>query len=250
VTAFAGVTAFVTAFALKTRFFRAKINQTENFISISIMSRKPNDTLSDEERLRLFFVRWLEMFHSRAFQSGLKFSYNIKGSPANGITYSLKEPDLEDFRSFLMVFRKFVSEKSPIFIPKIYNLVERLIPDAEFKAVFREARQIFNEVQQNSGCNISITTDGEILTQQYVIDMWMNGYYFHDDDEKIKTLERLESFQRDATKVIFTDYVIEISRIIQHLARNTCAAINRGVVQVSQPGKLRYELEILHKQYK
>lgn len=214
------------------------------------MSRQTNNLLADEETLKLFIKRWLDMFDSRAFQSGLGLSYRIKGSPANGVDFNLKEPDLEEFRSFLMVFRKFISEKSPIFIPKIYNLVERLIPDAEFKEVFREARQIYNEIQQNSGCNISITTGGKTLTQQYVVDMWLNGYYFHDDDEKIKTLERLEAFQRDASRVIFTDYVIEISKIIQHLAQNISAAINRGVVKVSQPGKLRVELEILHKQYK
>jgi hypothetical protein len=209
------------------------------------MRKKTTETLTDEERLRLFSLRWHDMYYSRAYQSGLNLSYSVNASTARGVSYNFTEPDFEDFRSFLTVFRKFISIKSPIFIPKTFNSLERLITDGEDKNELRKSRKTYNEVQQDCGFPVSIAAGGKILTQQYVIDMWLNGFYFHDDSEKIKTLDSLEPFHRDATKAVFTDYVIEITKVIEYLARNIFTADEHGLLQVTQPGKLCAELEML-----
>ena len=185
--------------------------------------------MAPREQIDLFMKRGTELWNSRVRYEGLNVSINMKWSADEEmLKVNTKEPDLEDFRSFLTIFRKFISQDSAIFLPKIYNICYQHITDKECKKVLTEAREVWQELQTQSGIYMTLTINNRQLSPKDVVDIWINGHYFHDDVEGMRLLESLEPYQLAAARVIFIDYVIEVTKIIKHLGENIHVAMNRG----------------------
>src|SRR5262245_59895612 len=87
---------------------------------------------SPEDQIALFMRRGRELWESRVRRAGLAVSFRIEyRSEDKTISHSLAELDSADLRSFLIIFRKFISDDSPIFLPSIYNLCHQFISNDE-----------------------------------------------------------------------------------------------------------------------
>ncbi len=192
----------------------------------------PSNTLTPHEQIDLFMARGEEMWESRVRREGLKVSFNVKWDVGEEVNHQIEEPDAEDFRSFLTIFRKFISPDSPIFLPKIYNLCHQHIANDECKEFLAEARAIWLEIHQQPDSGMTVTVNGRRLLPKDVVDIWINGHYFHDDVEGMRLLESMNPFLRSATRAIFIDYVIETTKIIQHLAQTIHAAREKGWMKI------------------
>jgi hypothetical protein len=192
----------------------------------------PSNTLTSHEQIDLFMARGEEMWTSRVRREGLKVSFNVKWSIGEEVNHQIEEPDAEDFRSFLTIFRKFISPDSDIFLPKIYNLCHQYIANDECKEVLAEARAAWLEIQQHPDSGLSVTVAGRQLSPKDVVDIWINGHYFHDDVEGMRLLKIMNPLQHSATRAIFIDYVIETTNIIRHLAQTIRTAIERGWMKI------------------
>ena len=189
----------------------------------------PSSTLTPREQLDLFMDRGEELWNSRVRRAGLKISLNMKWSADDELLrIKSEEPDVEDFRSFLLIFRKFISPDSAIYLPKIYNICHQYLTDDRCKEYLAEARGIWQELQDVSGTGMTLTVDSQQLSPKEVVDLWINSHYFHDDIEGIKTLKKLLPYQLAAARHIFLDYVIETTKVIQHLGQSINVANKRG----------------------
>lgn len=147
--------------------------------------------LTTRQRLELFVSRSEELQRLRLVRQGIRAQYNLSWSANDGkLAHTSNEPDEEDFRSFLLLFRQFISNDEPIFINKIFNDCELALADENIKEELRQARAEWNRIFRKMS-DFEIDIDGKSLNSEYMLDLWINGYYFHNDAEKAAKLDEL-----------------------------------------------------------
>jgi hypothetical protein len=147
------------------------------------------------QRFVLFVTRAAELEELRLFKQGMRAEYILSWKASDGkLVHTSKEPDEEDLRSYLLSFRKFISKDESIFINKIFNDCELSLSDRAIIAELRQARDEWKKSLKNVG-GLQVTVNGRSLTSEYVLDLWINGHYFHDDLEKAAKLEELAKGQ-------------------------------------------------------
>jgi len=209
------------------------------FIIVTTMARRPrqqnsSDALSVLEQLQLFTDRARQLWDSRARREGLKFSFNVKGSAEDDLVASgLDEPDVEDFRSYLLTFRQFISESEPLYLGRIYNLCHRYITDETCKEYLAEARTIWRQQSKKSGLGMTLKLNSVTLTPKDIADIWINGHYFHSDPDLVHTIRNLDPILLSSSRAIFLNYVIETSNTIFHAGKTIHVALKRGWLNVN-----------------
>jgi len=160
-----------------------------------VKRRDPARALTVREQLELFVDRSRQLWESRVRREGLKVSLNMKWAVADELLRtSLDEPDTEDFRSYLLTFRQFISDGEPLYLHKIYNLCQQHIANDRCREYLAEARGVWQQISRQSDTGMTLTLDSVELSPADVADLWINGHYFHNDPEKLRTLKALESY--------------------------------------------------------
>lgn len=191
----------------------------------------PAHALTVREQLELFVERAQQLWDSRVRREGLKVSVRMKWAAADELLRTtMEEPDAEDFRSYLLTFRQFISEGEPLYLHKIYNLCHQHITDARCREYLAEARKEWQQICTTSDTGMTLTLNSVVMSPADVADLWINGHYFHNDPEKLRTLKGLGSYLYHSSRTIFIDYVIESSKVIFHAGRNIYVALERGWV--------------------
>ncbi len=153
------------------------------------------------QRFELFVIRAAELENFRLYKQGMRAEYKLSWNVSDGkLIQTAKEPDEEDLRSFLLSFRKFISNDEPIFINKIFNDCELSLSDTAIVAELRQARDEWKRTLKNIG-GLQVTVNGQSLTSEYMLDLWINGHYFHDDLVKSAKLEELSKGQILFTRI-------------------------------------------------
>jgi hypothetical protein len=186
--------------------------------------------LTARSQIDLFMHRAGELFSCRVITSGtFKISAKIVADLDNLQAHvSTNEPDFEDIRSLLVVFRKFISSNSHCFLPKIYNLCHQHITDVKMRQALADARADWLDMQKNSPTGMTVTIDSRDYTPAELTDIWMNGYIFHDDPEAVSMLDRMEQYHRDLARIVALDYITWTIKIIHNLRNNIYIAQTRG----------------------
>ena len=142
------------------------------------------------ERLELFVRRVDELYDRRLVRQGMKAEFTINWSAASQVmTHQLTQPDEEDLRSFMLEFRQFISEKEPIFVSKIFNDMLRFLQSDTLKGEIAKAKDAWKDSFHKMGA-IAVVIDNKDLTAEYLLDLWINGYFFHNDLEQEAELRR------------------------------------------------------------
>ncbi len=142
-------------------------------------------------------------------------------APQKGSSY-LGKPDEEHLRSFLLLFRQFLSESEPVFIKRVFNDAIRFLPKSEAKSVMIEIKDFWNDSLKRGPFKMMF--EGENITPEHALDLWINGEYFHTDARKAAKLQKLgkghaglariqllTSLPRLVQLVLFTRSVVEDS---------------------------------------
>ena len=141
-----------------------------------------------DERMRLFLSKVNELFDTRLIASGKKPELNIKKDiDSNKINIKISNLDEDDFKSFLLTFRHFVSKKEPIYLPRILNFCIKSLDENELILNLQKAKASWNETLNNEG-EFKLKMDGEYIAGEEVLDIWINGYYFHSDFDNNKKI--------------------------------------------------------------
>src|SRR5690606_18069607 len=108
------------------------------------------------------------------------------------ISFGGTQPDEEDFCSFLVTFRQFIMNNEPINANHIFNLAIRRAKDEHRKQQLNQAREAWKETMKRFR-GIKLTINGHDFTPSEVLDLWINGFYFHTDAQDIETVKTLNS---------------------------------------------------------
>ena len=146
---------------------------------------------SNSERLDLFVSRSGDIINRRVVRSkSLEVNLHLSFDRAIGMRLDSREPDEEDLRSFLMDFRMFISEKEPVFIPRVRSLIiQGLDASSPLRTALINSKKAWHQ-QLRTGI-LRVNLNGKQYSPEDVLDLWINGYYFHNDKDKRIVLESL-----------------------------------------------------------
>lgn len=150
-----------------------------------------SSSLNTIQRFELFTKRVRELNDLRLVKSGMQWNFKIRWEAKSGlIRYEPAEIDIDDLRSFLLLFRQFISPSEPIFISRIFNDCYRFLIDKKLKVEVKKAKTDWNK-QYSSRPSMSFIFNDNKVTPEHVLDLWINGHYFHNDADKMAQLEQL-----------------------------------------------------------
>lgn len=189
--------------------------------------------MSPRERLELFRRREAELSNTRLVRSRYNLSLNIKYDETSGLQLSMTPPDEDDWRSFLLTFRQFISQDEPVFVPSTYNLCHQIITDDVVKQNLAASRQRWRTAFQHGG--LPLTINNEALTSEHLLDLWINGHYFHNDADKLRELEALVPPNRIHTPIVmafFINAVVEATKEIYYISDAIEYVLDNGLVNI------------------
>jgi hypothetical protein len=142
--------------------------------------------------LERFVERADRLRHTRLMQKGLstELSYTFDGRTSpNLIQGQLRQPDEDDLKAFLVDFRPFVLQREPVYVGRVYNQLEQRLTDTDRRDALRISRERWKNGQGQGGFQFFINE--RHVTPELAIDLYVNGWYFHDDADKRELLETL-----------------------------------------------------------
>jgi hypothetical protein len=150
-----------------------------------------NISPSEIDSLQLFVVKANELLGRRMFTEGMpELEINTTVELGKEITVETKFPDEEDFRSALLAIRFFYMNDEPTCFFKVCNILRKTLIDNDLKNQVDQVRSCykcnFDQVAING-------TGNNKVTNEKLIDLYLNGRYFHSDSKKSQELECLEN---------------------------------------------------------
>ena len=143
--------------------------------------------------LQLFAEKAEQLRTLRLAQSGMPWSFKVGYDQKRGLYHSEQGPDEEELRSYLTLFRQFVSESEPVFVNRVFSLCDLYLTEERLRQELRNARARWSDAMRQGLDGWQAVVDGEVLTPEYAFDLWLNGHYFHSDPDKAAKLEKLAS---------------------------------------------------------
>jgi hypothetical protein len=179
------------------------------------------------ETLRRFVDRAEELQTRQIIQDDdLRSSLQIKGEMNQPVAMSHHEPNEENLRSYLMDFRKFTLKHEPVFINRVLNLAHRHITGEVLVRNLADARRGWKESMTHG--DIAFLVNNERLEPEHVLDLWINGYYFHDDLEKARKLEALSRVP--LSRWLFINVLVKATQILIYVAHHIKIALREGLI--------------------
>lgn len=136
------------------------------------------------------------------------------------VFFSAEIPSEELIAEILLAFRFFYHKKEPTHFPKILNIIGKHTTNEDVRQALKLFGKKWNDsLFQNA---LNITYNDRAVTSSLLLDLWFNGYYFHQDEEKKRDLDKLiEGFSENFAKYMLLDSVIaatnEVLRVFESL---------------------------------
>lgn len=170
------------------------------------------------ERFDLFLNRANELLATRLVRTeGLSLSWQIEFSRQEGVRSTARALDADDFRSFLMVLRPFISDGEPVYVRWVHNALAENLRGDPLVTRLGEARARWH--RQAEAGPFAVILNGERLGPEKLLDLYVNGRYFHNDNRKAKTIEALDPLGRMFTEQVVQNFLIETVSYIVELGK-------------------------------
>jgi hypothetical protein len=174
---------------------------------------------NDDLRKIKKYIRVSEKVRSSNFIKKTKqvtFRMNIEiNKPARFESTGFNEDLL---RSALMDFRKIYMKKEGTNFFRIYNLIYKNTDDVEVKRNIEKCREIYTQILGRP-TSIGIYINEELQNVEKIIDDWLYGYYFHEDDEREEKMQSImmgQLFHRAS----FVTSIIDLMKIAIIMSNN------------------------------
>lgn len=191
--------------------------------------RDHHEELPVAQRLGLFLARVDELLDTRMVrQGGLNVGFSVNADRVKGTSFEFREPDEDDLRSFLLTFRQFVSGNESVFVNRVHTVCWQCISSDQLKAELSRAQHNWRTATRTG--SIQYVENGISNSPEKVLDLWINGHYFHNDRRKVAELSRLTGFGALLTRQIFLSYLVEATRYILLLRNVIVVARKEGLL--------------------
>lgn len=180
------------------------------------------------EALRRFVYQVDELQARRVLQEqDLRSSFSLNAPAINApVSVSHHEPDEEDLRSYLLDFRKFMAVNDPVFLGRVLNVAHRHVTSDEITAGLVSARSGWKNTL--AAGSVRFVIDDEHLTPEMILDLWINGWYFHNDSDKRRKLDALAPMPM--SRWLFIDAVVSATKVILYSGHVLKIALREGLV--------------------
>jgi hypothetical protein len=180
-------------------------------------------------RLELFVQLARGCATSDAVKDGLSYEFGQSWSKQDPqLQTNLSQPSETTLKAVLMDLRKFVQQDEDVYVQRIHNLVMRaLVRDddtrtaEQMRAALGTMNKQWKTMYQRGFVKVEI--DGQDYSPETAMDLWLNGKYFHDDQDYAEKLDRLEHTNPIAAMIVraqFLDAVIATANYVNWLANN------------------------------
>ena len=173
-----------------------------------------------------------ELRSSSLGQSGLGYGFTFKWNQHKGFSFEGREPAQEQFRSYLMTIRHFISEGEPCFFHRIHNIVFPRLESDELRRYMIKNRESWQRA--TDACAMGFYVNGARITPQYACDVLMNGVFFHNDAEKRAFYQSLPNDQQCLFRQQVYEYANSISRVVIHTANIINRALSDGTLHLER----------------
>lgn len=127
-----------------------------------------------------------------------------------------------------MTFRQFMAPNEAVHINHVLNICwKKLEPNNKLRDELIEARTSWRKALKNNG--IGLVFNEQELSPERVADLWMNGHYFHNDDDKYKALENMLGYELAFVKAHFMEFLIQATNIIIYVGHLVAYALKNNL---------------------
>ena len=178
-------------------------------------------TYEEKDKLRKFLSLVDKIKQLALFKNGLPPAKLVIRVTKETHEEKLELPNEELLRSALLDLRKIFAQKEDTNFGSICNLIYKRVDDTEIKDRVAEIRKVYNGISINSSF-IKIVIDGVEVTPAKCLDLWFNGYYFH-ENQRDKLFEVYKNFKNELKLQFFyavrqtTKCAIVLSKIAQEI---------------------------------
>jgi hypothetical protein len=174
------------------------------------------------------FVYNVEQLQARRLieEQDLTGSMNLSAAKGGPLKIRYHEPDEEDFRSYLLDFRKFMAAREPIFLNRVLEVARRHVTSDEIVAGLASARSAWKDALRKG--TVRYMHNDEHFSPETILDLWINGWYFHDDTDKRR---RLEAFAKGPmSRWLFLNSIVGATEVILYSGHVLKIALREGLV--------------------
>jgi len=187
------------------------------------------DGLSPSELFDVFVKRAEELRREPAVQEGhFNIELSLKFEAGGPLGATSREPNEALFRSFLLTFRKFVSDNESVYVDRVYNVLYQEIRSDRLRDQMADARREWRAACKVGG--MRLVDNGRPMEPAHVMDLWLNGGYFHNDRRKEKALEQLDPLGTLFSRHVFLNHVIDATKYVFFLAQVIVVARRQGLL--------------------
>lgn len=144
----------------------------------------------------------------------IKFSLSCKDESAK---ITIGDFDEDFLRSFLIDFRKIYLTKEKTNFLRICNLIKKLSKDNEIINNAEKCQERYKYFLKNSTIGFTINEDAQ--KPEKIIDDWLHGSYFHEDENKKLVIDNLYIGSL-IHKTIFLNTVMDLVHVSIVLSNN------------------------------
>lgn len=181
------------------------------------------------ERLTRFVRRVEEMQRLPIFEgNNFASSFTLKWRKGVGMNLSAKQPDEDMVRSHLLAFRMFIAEGSDMYLGRIFNEGHQHIRSEQIRGFLVDARQQWIHMMKQG--YFGLTWNDKKIPPEKVADLWINGYYFHDDPAKREFLDRLGLWEPWVIRMHFMTFVTDVTEMVLYVGHVVRIALKDGLV--------------------
>lgn len=167
------------------------------------------------KKLELFREQVDVLTETNLMQKGHKSSITLTPHSEKVWNIEVSWPDEDDLRSFLTVFRLFISDNEPVFLSRIYNICIEHVKDSEVRQILEENRKYWHHMHRQGA--MGLTYQGNKVTPKDAVDLFINGKYLHIDKEKRKMLKDLPDLYEGLYKHQFNDFLLQAIKHIFYM---------------------------------
>ncbi len=137
--------------------------------------------MDTSEHFKLFVERAGELRNTRLVQSGgPRMSLSMKWNHEDELLrIESTKPNEDDLKAFLLTFRQFFMDRDPVFLGRIFSLLQQWMTDDHLKGEVVKAREHWKACIKGAG--IEVAVDDVRMTPEHVTKVMINGLCFHND---------------------------------------------------------------------